>query len=215
MKDFTHIAVLLDRSGSMESVRAETISGYNHFVKEQREAGDNASLTLVQFDSGGIDTLQEMTPIKAVPDLNSDTYQPRGMTPLLDALGRTIESTGKQLAAIPEDNRPDKVVFVVITDGQENASHQFTKAKIAEMIGLQEGAYKWNFVYLGANQDAFVEARGMNINVATAAAFAGTPDSMRASYAVTSSNLKDFRRTNQRTSLNYTDLQRARMLKKS
>lgn len=215
MKDFTHIAVLIDRSGSMSSVKDETISGFNHFVKEQREAGDNASLTLVQFDSGGIDTLQEMTPIKAVPDLNSDTYQPRGMTPLLDALGKTIESTGRQLAAIPEDNRPDKVVFVVITDGQENASHQFTKARIAEMIGLQEGTYKWNFVYLGANQDAFAEAKGMQMNAANAATFHPSAAAVRAVYDSTSANLADYRRTGHRASLNYSAPQRARMLKKS
>lgn len=215
MKDSTHIAVLIDRSGSMGSVKNETISGFNHFVKEQRDAGDNATLTLVQFDSGGIDTLQEMTPIKAVPDLNSDTYQPRGMTPLLDALGKTIDSTGKQLSAIPEENRPSQVVFVVITDGLENASHQFTKAKIAEMIGVQEGTYRWQFVYLGANQDAFAEAKGMNINVANAATFRPTAASMDAAYAATAKNVVSYRRSRRASSLKFSDEQRARMLRKS
>ena len=213
MKDETHIAVLIDRSGSMASVKDETISGFNHFLNEQKKAGDNATLTLVQFDSGGIDTLQEMTPIKAALDLTADTYQPRGMTPLLDALGKTIQSTGKQLATIPETNRPDKVVFVVITDGLENASHEFTKAKIAEMIGLQEGTYKWQFVYLGANQDAFAEAHSMGVKRDNAADYA--VQNMGAAFAATTSNVASYRSTGAAASLKYSPEQRARLMKKS
>jgi hypothetical protein len=212
MKNATHIAVLLDRSGSMESVKDETISGYNAFIKEQKAAGDNASLSLVQFDSAGIDTLQEFSPINAVPDLSSDTFQPRGMTPLLDALGRTIENTGKSLEAIPENNRPDKIVFVVITDGQENASHKFTKPRIKEMIELQSNKYNWQFIYLGANQDAFVEAQQMGITMDNAADFVGaaTEDAFRA----TASNVANYRSTGRRASLSYSGGQRSRMLKK-
>lgn len=211
MKDATHITVLLDRSGSMESVKDETISGYNAFVKEQQEAGDNASLTLVQFDSAGIDTLQEFTPIKAVPSLNGDTFQPRGMTPLLDALGQTVDSTGKALAAIPEANRPDKIVFVIITDGQENASHKFSKTRIKEMIEHQSNAYKWQFVYLGANQDAFTEAQNMGIPAAAAANYVGaaTADA----FAVASSNVGSYRKTARAASLNFSKPQRARMMR--
>jgi Mg-chelatase subunit ChlD len=145
MKDATHIAVLLDRSGSMGSVKDETISGFNYFLKEQKAAGDNASFTLVQFDSESTDVVHEAKPLGTVPDLNEDTYQPRGSTPLLDALGQTINSTGRTLAAIPETNRPDKVVFVVITDGEENASHQFTKKQVKEMIDHQTEKYNWQF----------------------------------------------------------------------
>src|SRR5213593_4061464 len=171
MKDATHIAVLLDRSGSMADVKDETISGFNYFLKEQKSAGDNASFTLVQFDSESTDVVHEARPVRDVPDLNQDTYRPRGSTPLLDALGSTINSTGRTLAAIPEANRPDKVVFVVITDGQENASHQFTKARVKEMIDHQTGKYNWQFVYLGANQDAFAEAGAVGIAMAHAANF--------------------------------------------
>ena len=212
MKDATHIAVLLDRSGSMSSVKDETISGYNAFIREQKAAGDNASLSLVQFDSQGIDTLQEFTPINAVPDLNSDTFQPRGMTPLLDALGKTIESTGKSLEAIPESNRPDKIVFVVITDGQENASHKFSKSRIREMIERQSNTYNWQFVYLGANQDAFAEAGQVGFQAANVADYVGaaTADAFRA----TSSNVANYRRTRRAASLNYSSGQRARMTKK-
>src|SRR5260370_41226881 len=129
MRDATHIAVLLDRSGSMGVVQDETISGFNYFLKEQKAAGDNATFTLVQFDSESTDVVHEARQVRDVPDLNQDTYQPRGSTPLLDALGQTINSTGRTLAAIPDTNRPYKVLFVVITDGRANASHKFTKSQ--------------------------------------------------------------------------------------
>ena len=211
MKDATHIAVLLDRSGSMDAVKDETISGFNYFLKEQKAAGNNASLTLVQFDSESTDVVHEAKPVRDVPDLNGDTYQPRGSTPLLDALGQTINSTGRTLAAIPETNRPDKVVFVVITDGQENASHKFTKSQVKEMINHQGEKYNWQFIYLGANQDAFAEAGAVGIAMANAANFDAAYTDM--AYASTSLNVARYRRTAQAANLNYSDKQRAGMVK--
>src|SRR5437660_906084 len=193
MKDATHIAVLLDRSGSMADVKDETISGFNYFLKEQKAAGENASLTLVQFDSESTDVVHESRPVRDVPDLNPDTYQPRGSTPLLDALGQTINSTGRTLAAIPEANRPDKIVFVVITDGQENASHQFSKSRVKEMIDHQTGKYNWQFIYLGANQDAFAEAGAVGITVANTANY--SPAYTQVAYARASENLANYRRS--------------------
>jgi Mg-chelatase subunit ChlD len=210
MKDATHIAVLLDRSGSMGSVKDETISGFNYFLKEQKKAGDNASLTLVQFDSESTDVVHEARPIRDVPDLNEDTYQPRGSTPLLDALGQTITDTGKTLAVIPEAKRPNKVVFVVITDGQENASHRFTKTRVKEMIDHQTEKYKWQFVYLGANQDAFAEAGAVGIAMAKAANF--NVDRMEMAYMVTSANVASYRSSGRASSLDYSDEQRAKMV---
>jgi Mg-chelatase subunit ChlD len=211
MKDATHIAVLLDRSGSMQAVKDETISGFNYFLKEQKAAGDNASFTLVQFDSESTDVVHEARPVRDVPNLNGDTYQPRGSTPLLDALGETINSTGRTLAAIPDTNRPDKVVFVVITDGEENASHKFTKSQVKEMIDHQTEKYNWQFIYLGANQDAFAEAGAVGIAMATAANF--DADRMEMAFAGTSVNVARYRRTGQAASLNYSDEQRADMVK--
>ena len=210
MKDATHIAVLLDRSGSMEAVKDETISGFNYFLKEQKAAGDNASFTLVQFDSQSTDVVHEARPVRDVPNLNGDTYQPRGSTPLLDALGETINSTGRTLAAIPDPNRPDKVVFVVITDGEENASHKFTKSQVKEMIGHQTEKYNWQFIYLGANQDAFAEAGAVGIAMATAANF--DADRMEMAFAGTAVNVARYRRTGLAASLKYSDKQRADMV---
>jgi Mg-chelatase subunit ChlD len=210
MKDATHIAVLLDRSGSMGSVKDETISGFNYFLKEQKATGDNASFTLVQFDSESTDVMHEARPVRDVPDLNGDTYQPRGSTPLLDALGETINSTGRTLAAIPEPNRPDKVVFVVITDGEENASHKFKKVQVKEMIDHQTAKYNWQFVYLGANQDAFAEAGAIGIAKANAANY--DPIYTDMAYASTSLNIANYRRTAQAAKLKYSEKQRADMV---
>lgn len=209
MKDETYIAVVLDRSGSMESVKAETISGFNHFLKEQQQQGDNARLTLVQFDSQSTDFLTENLPVTDAKPLNADTYQPRGMTPLLDALGATINSTGKTLNAIPEPNRPDKVVFVIITDGEENASHQFSKAQVKEMIEHQSHVYKWQFVYLGANQDAFAEAGGLGINAAAAADFMA--GNVQAAFAATSVNIANYRQAGNAAALAYSTAQREQL----
>jgi Mg-chelatase subunit ChlD len=210
MKDSTHIAVLLNRSGSMGSVKDETISGFNYFLKEQKAAGDNATFTLVQFDSESTDVVHEARQIREVPDLNQDTYLPRGSTPLLDALGQTIISTGKALAGIPESNRPDKVVFVVITDGEENASHKFSKARVKEMIDHQTGKYNWKFIYLGANQDAFAEAGSVGIAMANAANY--SPMYTEKAFMGTSANVASYRRSGRSEVLHYSEEQRKRMV---
>ena len=213
MKDATHIAVLLDRSGSMGAVKDETISGFNYFLKEQKAAGANATLTLVQFDTESTDVVHESMPILEVPDLNHQTFQPRGGTPLLDALGQTIDSTGRALAAIPEANRPNKVVFVVITDGQENSSHRHTKASVKERIDHQSSHYNWQFVFLGANQDAFDEAGAVGIAMGNAANFA--PARMQVAFAATAANVASYRRSGNAAKLAYSDDQRAEMLEES
>lgn len=159
---FCDITVVLDRSGSMASVRTDTIGGFNTFVSAQRGEPGRCLLSLVQFDDE-YEPLYTGTDIQAVPLLSLDTFVPRGMTALLDAIGRTIIATGKRLKALPEAQRPDKVIFVIQTDGQENASREFTQPKIAEMIAHQKAKYQWDFVFLGANQDAIQAGAAMNI----------------------------------------------------
>ena len=213
MKDATHIAVLLDRSGSMGDIKDDAIGGFNCFLKEQKAAGANATLTLVQFDTESTDVVHESMPILEVPDLNHQTFQPRGGTPLLDALGQTIDNTGRALAAIPEANRPNKVVFVVITDGQENSSHRYTKASVKEKIDHQSGQYNWQFVFLGANQDAFDEAGAVGIAMGNAANFA--PARMQVAFAATAANVASYRRSGNPAQLAYSEDQRAEMLEES
>jgi hypothetical protein len=174
--DLTDITVVLDRSGSMQSIKDEAEGGLNAFIDEQKKAAGDANFTLVQFDSE-YEFVHKGLPIKDVPRC---TIQPRGMTALLDAVGRAINETGARLSAIPEDQRPGLVAFVILTDGMENASHEFKPAAIKEMIERQEKNYQWKFTYLGANQDAFAVADAMGIPMAAAGNY--SPLNAKAAY---------------------------------
>jgi len=166
--DLTDITLVIDRSGSMEAIREDAEGGVNAFVREQAKQPGEALLTLVQFDTE-YDFIHKGVPVKQVPAYK---LVPRGNTALLDAVGRAINETGERLAKMAESDRPGLVILVIVTDGQENSSHEFSKARIKEMIDQQQTKYKWQFTFLGANQDAFAEAGGMGIHAAGVANFA-------------------------------------------
>ena len=158
---------LLDRSGSMETCRTDTIGGFNAFVADQKTLG--GKLTLVQFDHE-IKNVFENVPLGEVNPLTSDTFQPRGSTALMDAIGRTIKTHWSKKG----------VVFIIQTDGEENSSHAYTKAHIKDLIE-QKTKDGWTFMYLGANQDAFAEAGSMGIAPAATLHYdvALTPEAFR------------------------------------
>ena len=143
---------ILDRSGSMESCWDDTIGGFNAFVNDQKQFG--GTLTLIQFDHE-YQLVYENKPIEEVEPLTRETFKPRGSTALLDALGRAIKEIKTQ--TIP--------TYVILTDGHENASHQYTKAHIKDLV-CERQKEGWQFVYLGANQDAFTEAGAIGIGPA-------------------------------------------------
>jgi uncharacterized protein YegL len=160
MAPYTDITILLDRSGSMTSIKDATEAGFKEFIQQHR-AVPSTRLTLAQFDGENAqDVVYTEVPVADIAGL---TLDPRGMTPLNDAVCRTIDATGARLAAKPEAERPEKVLFLIITDGQENASHTFTRKDVRARIERQHGTYNWQFAYLGANQDAFKEAETMGI----------------------------------------------------
>ena len=148
--NYTDITFLLDRSGSMASIEAATVSGFGEFVAEQRRAPGRCLVTLNRFDTE-YDRVYTAVPVQDVPPL---VLEPRGMTAMLDAIARTIRETGDRLAAMPEDARPGQVVVGIMTDGLENASREATHAQVKAMIEHQEQVYGWSFLYMGANQDA-------------------------------------------------------------
>lgn len=166
-QDLTDITLLVDRSGSMDSIRTDAEGGINAFIQNQKQHPGQANLTLVQFD-----TRYEFV-VNGVPidQVGHYTLVPRGSTALLDAMGRAIEETGKRLAAMPEQDRPGLVVFVVMTDGLENSSQSYSKAQIREMIEHQQKVYSWTFTFLGADQDAIQEAQSLGMNFQSAATF--------------------------------------------
>ena len=156
-----HVSFLLDRSGSMSGLQSDVVDGFNGFVAEQREKPGECALTLVQFDSNDpYEVIHDAVPVAKVPDLTPSQYRPRGMTPLLDALGSLIEKADERLATLDHDE--DQIV-AVFTDGLENASRKWTRAELFDMIAARkkEG---WTFVFMGANQDSYAEAGRLGLD---------------------------------------------------
>ncbi len=183
-KGYTHIAVLLDRSGSMESIRNDIVGGFNTFLEEQQRGEGEATLTLVQFDSQDCyEVLQDTQPLGLVPRLTRETFVPRGGTPLLDAMGRLVNDVEAKVARFKEGSRPEHVVLAVITDGQENQSREFTRAKVAEMLKAKE-AEGWKVVFLSADLEAIHDAMDQGVSFARSMAFdktaQGTADALGA-----------------------------------
>ena len=164
-RGYTHISVVLDRSGSMASCLDDTIGGFNSFLGSQRELDGEATLSLIQFDDQ-YEILEDMKAIGDCKDITVETYVPRGMTALLDAIGRTINNTEAQLDNKDEDEKPEKVIFVIITDGAENHSTEFNHEQIMKMINRHREDNKWEFVFIGANQDAISVGGGMGVRAA-------------------------------------------------
>ena len=185
MKDnFTRIAIVLDRSGSMESCKESTVAGFNEFIRAQKEIPGEATVKLVQFDDQ-YETVFDK-PLKECPELTQNTFVPRGSTALLDAQGRTIVELGQELAALPESERPSKVIVVTLTDGLENASKEYNLDKIGAMIREQRDKYNWDFVFLGANQDAIATAAAMSIPLPSAMSYSTSKAGIAATMAAVS-----------------------------
>lgn len=161
--DYTKIAVVLDRSGSMEACRDATISGFNEFIQQQNKVPGHGDITLVTFSTDVHSPTFEDAPIKEVRPLNRDTYTTLDMTALLDAVGSTMTKLGEKLHAMPEDKRPGKVIVVIITDGLENASKSWDWPRIKALIKQQREIYSWEVLFIGANIDAVVVGAQMGL----------------------------------------------------
>ncbi len=157
--DYTHVSIILDRSGSMEGIRSDVIGGFNALLEAQKGQEGKATLTLVQFDSQDpYEVVHHFKPIEKVPELDRATYVPRSSTPLLDALGRGINDLEKTIGGMKESDRPLQVVFVVITDGQENSSREFRVEQIVRMIKEHKTRDGWVFTFLSADFQAIEDA---------------------------------------------------------
>ena len=147
---YTDITMVLDRSGSMQSIKDDTIGGFDAFIGEQGRLPGRCTVSLVQFDN----VYEEVYTGRDIADVPGLTLVPRGSTAMLDAIGRAVNATGARLAAMPEDRRPGTVIVGIMTDGLENASREFTYPMVKALIEQQEQVYGWTFMYMGANQDA-------------------------------------------------------------
>jgi uncharacterized protein YegL len=194
-ENLTEIVALLDKSGSMERLRNDTIGGFNHFLKEQKDVPGEAFLTTVLFNDK-YKLLHDRVNIRDVKPVGKRDYSTAGNTALLDALGKTIDDIGVKLRDTDESERPDKVIFFIITDGEENSSRKYSKEKVKAMVELQRNTYSWEFLFLGANVDSFAEASSIGVSTDNAFDYADDSEGVFSVHDAMSkavSNLRQFK----------------------
>lgn len=172
------LVMILDKSGSMHGLEADTIGGFNAMIEKEKKLGIDVRVTTVLFNDK-MDRLYEHREIRNVRPLTERTYETGGTTALLDAVGDTILRMEQSGAA---DRQGTKVIVVIITDGMENASTEFTKAKVKELISEKQEKAGWDFIYLGANIDAAEEADAIGVRKANAVTYKNTSSGVRANY---------------------------------
>ena len=176
------IVCILDRSGSMRHLVGDTIGGYNSFLDKQRQEKGSAEVTTVLFDDK-YEKLVDAKDIKKVPELTDKEYYARGMTALLDAVGTTVTDTFGRMNRDGICPAKRRVLFLIMTDGKENHSREYTKADVKAMIEKATQEYKWNFIFMGANMDSVSEAASIGISADHAVNFAHDSDGVRQSFA--------------------------------
>lgn len=191
-QNLTEIIFLLDRSGSMGGLEGDTIGGFNAFLEKQNQLEGETLITAVLFDDR-YELLWSGINAKTAK-LTEKEYTVRGSTALLDAVGKTILDVGCRLAGTSEDRRPAKVIFVITTDGLENASREFTREKVRELIRHQQEKYAWDFIFMGSNMDSVQEAGSMGITRANAFSFKASREGVEDMYCMASCAVSEKRR---------------------
>jgi Mg-chelatase subunit ChlD len=189
-----HIYVLLDRSGSMSTMTEQVVAGFNRLLREQQADGHDARMTLVQFDDvDPHDVVLDAVPLAELVPLRHAQFEPRGMTPLLDATGLLIgRATGRHADLATLGQPAERILFVTITDGQENDSHEFDRARIVRLVRAKE-AEGWSFVFIGAGLDAYGEAAGLGYDARSVQSFAPDGTGADLAFASLSAKTTDFR----------------------
>lgn len=203
-KNITEIVVILDRSSSMSVIRNDVIGGYNTFLESQKDLkSGKAYISLVQFDHE-YEPVYFSKNIEDTPKLDTTTYVPRGSTSLLDAVGRTILDVEARIDSKKKKDKPNKVIILVITDGQENASLEFDKTRITDMIKEQE-LKGWTFMYLSADVNAFDDAHSLGISKDQTIFFDSTHEGTRKMYHTVTRSVSSYR-THGTTNIGYNDI---------
>ncbi|MDM8539986.1 hypothetical protein QUF90_02760 [Desulfococcaceae bacterium HSG9] len=176
-KNLIEIVCIIDKSGSMNSIKSDAIGGFNAFLEEQKDFQENALLTFVLFNDEYF-LIHNGVNLKDVQPLSNQTFKPSGMTALLDAVGKTIATIKGRHAEMNTEKRPGKVLMAILTDGEENASEEYSRQQIFDMIELQkeEG---WEFLFLAANQDAIKAAESIAIPSDRTIDFEATDDGIQ------------------------------------
>lgn len=194
-KGLTELVFILDKSGSMGGLENDTIGGYNAMLKKQQEVEGECLITTVLFDND-YSLLHDRIDIRAVKPMTQKEYAVGGSTALLDAVGQTISKIGNAQKNTAEDYRAQKVLFVIITDGQENASREYSAKRVKELIGRQKSKYNWEFIFLGANIDAVETADSFGIPPDRAQNYHADPMGVKLNFRVMSDTVASFRRSN-------------------
>lgn len=176
------------------SLTNDTIGGFNSFIEKQKNEPGDALLTTILFDDE-YEILHNGVNLNEVQPMTKDQYWARGWTAMYDAIGKTINEVGHRLSETPEQYRPGKVVFVITTDGMENASREFTQAKVKEMIQHQTEKYSWDFIFLGANIDSVKTASDIGIKEEFAANYAYSDKGISSMYCSVDAAVSSLRST--------------------
>ena len=162
-KQLTEIVFILDRSGSMCGLEADTIGGFNSLIAKQKKEEGDALISTILFDDRS-EVLHDRVPLDQIKPMTEDDYYARGCTALMDAMGKAMKHISTIHKYAREEDRPDKTIFIITTDGKENASHQYSSERVKEMVEKRKSKYGWEFLFLGANIDAVESAGRFGIN---------------------------------------------------
>ena len=191
-KGLTEIVFILDRSGSMSGLEADTIGGYNSMITKQKKESGEALISTVLFDDIQ-KVLHDRVPLEEVQPMTEDEYYVRGCTALLDAVGEALHHIGNVHKYAREEDRPEKTIFIITTDGMENSSRRYSYAKVKQMIERQKERYGWEFIFLGANIDAIAEAGKIGIAPQNAVRYECDTVGLKLNYDVIGDTICEFR----------------------
>ena len=191
-KGLTEVIFILDRSGSMSGLEADTIGGFNSMIAKQKKEEGEAYISTVLFDDK-TEVLYDRVPVSKVEPMNENQYYVRGCTALLDALGRAIHHIGNVHKYAREEDRPEKTLFIITTDGMENSSHEYSYDKVKKMVEKQKKKYGWEFLFLGANIDAIEVAGRFGIAANRAINYESDRQGTQLNYEVLSRTVSEFR----------------------
>ena len=191
-KDLVELVFILDRSGSMAGLEKETIAGFNRLIQQQKEVVGEAIVSTVLFDNG-FEVLHNRVNLKQIEPMTEKQYYVRGSTALLDAIGRSILKIRNVHKALEEENKPEKTLFFITTDGMENASKEFDYTRIKDYIELQKEKYNWEFIFMGANIDAIKTASRFGIHEDRAVQYHSDEQGTNLNYRVMSETIRDLR----------------------
>ncbi len=191
-KNLTEIVYILDRSGSMSGLEADTIGGYNAFLEKQKAEKGEAVVTTVLFDDK-YETVHDRVDIKKIKPLTNKEYYARGTTALLDAVGKAVSHVAGRHRNALESEVPFKTIVVITTDGFENASREYDHIKVKDMIELQKKEYGWEFLFLGANIDAVETAKSFGISKKCAVSYCSDKEGTALNFDTVSCAVSDLR----------------------